>query len=193
MKITNLSTALFLGFSLFFSQCSTPETNIKYYFDVQTQIENKVSSIKQEPHKVIKSVSINGQKDESTLQIKDWEKELAMFLNLNLNLPALQGKYEESDSSSAEKKYKIYTAIDRDVSIRYLRIELDLKDTTQLIGLYTELSEKNYLYQTAQTLQLICSEEEKSRGSIKSYQIDGYEKILFQNKEQYSIKGSIID
>lgn len=176
-------------FFFILSQCTAPETRIEYYFDVQSQLENKVSTTEEQAHPVVKSVLINGKKEENTLPIKNWKKELAMFLSLDLNRPALQGKYNTSDFSASEKNYKVYKAIDPDVSIRYLRIELDTKDSANLVGLYAQVSQKNYLYQTAKTLELQCSEKD----IIKYYKIEGYEKILFQSKKQYVVKGSIMD
>lgn len=81
---------------LLFCACKQPEKEYRAesYFDVPAFFDSEVSRLKPLGVKLVKITRVGDKSDSTEIKVPDWKRELALFRKLNLNVPALSGKYQ---------------------------------------------------------------------------------------------------
>ena len=120
-----IATALFcIG-----SACQSPpqepqgvaKVSAPVFFDLKGYMSQQIDGLKTSKPRVKKRVSINGKNEEQILDNINFEEELAIFVNSDINKPAWSDKYEKDSSFSGGQLQ----------NIRYIAKEENLK--TQLM------------------------------------------------------------
>ncbi len=170
IKLFKLIVVLFL-----FSSCSSSpvEQTQKqmYFFDIAGYFEQQASLLNTKT--VVKTVSKNKNAETKTLVINNWEQELQLFTECDINKPAWKNSYKRDSTSNVLS----YTATDLDLKVRSIKINFEGETPTK-VEIHTQ--SKNLLYHTTEDLLFIPD-------SI--YQITKHQKVILLGLNDYEISG----
>ena len=169
-------SAVIIFASVFFS-CrpeNLKEGAVKQYFDIKGYFEKSTAQLKKQHHTINKTVVHNGTAETKTVEIDNWDTELALFTASDINKPAWGGSYTTQDSANAT----IYTAKDADLKTRRILISKTKQGAIRQISIYNEVN--NALYNTRETLNYFPD---------SVYTIDKYQKVRLLGANTYKITG----
>lgn len=171
----NLLIAVFI--LVIFSGCfSAGQKNARrkiYFYDLQAYFTKTAERLNQENPTISKSVAKNKITEKHTIKVANWNTELALFIESDINKGAWRDSY--SKDSSATKI--IYTAKDDDLKTRKIEIWMDQGKPKKFT---IETKADNMLYHTIEELEFIPD----SLYSIKKHQ-----KVVILGLNDYEIKG----
>jgi hypothetical protein len=139
----------FTFFVLSLAACQQKEISNKQieYVDLQGFFSAEANRLNSQKPTFTKTVCINGKKESKVLNNTiDWEKELSVFKDADINKPAFKGKYQITKLANKT----IYTSNSKNALVK--RIELDFDDTKKPMGIRIFQLTKNMIYQSTDTL-----------------------------------------
>jgi hypothetical protein len=142
----NLAFAFLL---LSLAACQQKEIRNKQleYVDLQGFFSAEASRLNSRKPTFTKTVGINGKKENKVLSNTiDWDKELNVFKEADINKPAFKGMYQITTLANKT----IYTSNSKNAPVK--RIEVDFGDTKKPIGIRIFQLTKNMIYQSTDTL-----------------------------------------
>ena len=171
-----------LIFCALISACNeeVKENQTKKYFDLKGLIESQIKILNKQKLIVQKSILIAEKAEIQVVKTIDWAKELALFIQADLNKPAFIQSYQV-DSSSKGVKYTLKKT--EKLPVKFLNIT---NVGTDGINIEALVNNDNYLYQTERHLKLSLKNNQ-----VTDYQISGYQKIVFGEKKNFKINGII--
>ena len=117
------------------------------YVDLQGFFSAEASRLNAQKPTLTKMVCINGKTESKVLNKSiDWEKELSVFKEADINKPAFKGMYQISTLPNKT----IYNSNSKNASVK--RIEIDFGNTKKPIGIRIFQLTKNMIYQSTDTL-----------------------------------------
>lgn len=131
---------LLLG-SLLFSSCQGRAGEVASqpdpFFDLQAYMKAKIEDLNHRQPKVVKKIEVDGQTESHEFDSLDYQKELQLFKNSDINREAWVDKYAaDSTMETGRLKRIVYTATDPDLKTQLLRVEYDEKG--EVSGIYIE-------------------------------------------------------
>lgn len=170
IKILKLTIVLFL-----FSSCSSAPgehaQKQKYFFDIAGYFSQQASTLANQS--IVKTVSKNQATETKTVIIKNWEQELQLFLECDINKPAWKDSYKKDSTNNVLS----YTATDPELKVRTIQINFNGQKPKK-IEIKTE--SKNLLYHTTEKLVFIPD---------SVYQITKHQKVILLGLNDYEITG----
>lgn len=170
--------------------CEPPNQNTsgtaQPYFDLKGFVQKQIAWLAKQQPAVKKQVRNGSKKSSKTLKIKDWEKELRMFANADINKSALIGTYEVSKNGNTIK----YTAKDEKNSVKEMVVELGDNEKVATSVRIT-VGGDNALFASGTKLSFSCQREGNDY-RLKTYTIDGFQKIIFSDKRPYFIQAEVL-
>ncbi|MDW7695481.1 hypothetical protein R9C00_27160 [Flammeovirgaceae bacterium SG7u.111] len=183
MKIQTLLTTLLFAIQL--NSCITPEseqasTEESLYYDIQEMLNPEIARLQSEKPMVRKVTMMNGETKTEEIKVEDWKKELAVFLNANINKPILKGSYE------IEKKEGLitYTALKEDLPIKEMKVKYVGEPTTKIEAVEEK---ETVLFHNKRELGVTITD-----GKIASYSLVGYQKMPAKDSLVYKIEATIL-
>lgn len=128
-----------------FSDAEEDQKNVNYFFDLKSYFSNTAKNLAKTNPLILKSVSKNEASETKKIKIKDWQQELALFIDADINKPAWKDRYVK-DSTAIKI---IYTAKEKDLKTQKIVINMML-GAPKKIEIETEIT--NFLYQTREHL-----------------------------------------
>lgn len=123
------SILIFLLFIVVFSCSNNGKVNNQpssSFFSMIDFMEDEKNWMVNDKISLIKILSLNGETDTIYVEQPDFELELDVFINADINKPALSDKYSVDSIFRSEKLYKItYTAKDEKLKTRKLSVRFD--------------------------------------------------------------------
>jgi hypothetical protein len=172
-------TMLFLCFS-----CSNPtESSQKpVYYDWKTFLRKEINRLQNLKPTVHKSIILDGQKESKTLSEINFENELALFLDADLNKSAYENSYENLSENNL-----IWYSLKKDenLKVKKVLIHLDLMELPENVEI--EVQEKNILFSTEKKLHMHFIE-----GKLETYSIDGSQQLAWLTPTHYKMMGVIL-
>lgn len=168
---------LFTG--IFLSGCierSVPPQTEKFYFDLKGFFEQEASYL-YEQNITAEKYLIN-EKDTQILTLSNinWEKELAPFINSDINKPAWKESYTVDSVLMNEKLQSIiYSSSEKNLLAKQIQIRFYNDNVSHV---YIENASKNYIYNSAQIL---------SYHVRKGFAIEGEQDIVLGKDLHYKI------
>ncbi|WP_457126220.1 hypothetical protein [Mucilaginibacter sp. HD30] len=150
------------------------EGAVKEYFDIKGYFEKNIAQLKKQHHTVTKTVVHNGTTESKRVEITNWNIELALFTESDINKPAWSGSYAKRDSEGAI----IYTAKDTELRTRRVVICKTADGSIKQISIYNQVN--NALYNTHETLNYYPD---------SAYVIEKYQKVKLLGANTYKIAG----
>lgn len=145
------------------------------YFDIRGFFAAESARLGEENPLIKKTVTDNGTSESKAVNIPNWQNELSLFFESDINKPSWKNSYQIEDNGTTV----IYTAIDPDVRTRKLII-------TKLPGgqiKHIEISNKT-------TNVLYTSEEHLNYYPDSLYRIDKFQDVKILGSHHYTIKGN---
>ena len=171
--------------------CAAPETRLQaepqVYFDVPGFINAQIAILEKEPVALQKTVGFGQEKPETgTITQVDWNKELALFREIDLNKKALKGLYTETRTQlPAGEKLRYTRQPDADVPFAF--VEISRNQNQQVTALRAVYEQENGLFFNREERFLTTS----PNGQLQAYQIDGVQKVRFFDSLNYTINSRL--
>lgn len=158
--------------------CNTPDDKVTAtkpeYFALQPYFEQEASRLQKSSPLVHKTVVVNGTPESRNLKIASWTKELASFIEADINKNAWRGEFKKTVQPGAE----IYTSVNEKVPVKRLVVYRKAK---QISGVEILIENNNFLYTSRDTLSYFPD---------KRYEVKKAQQIKFMKEKKYRITGS---
>jgi hypothetical protein len=173
---------LFISLLLLGCNESSNKNTPKHYYDLAGFIKQQISQLTANKPLIQKNLLI-GEKTE-VIQTKDidWNKELELFLQADLNKQSYQLSYDK-DSTQNMLVYQLKKG--EKLPVKTLKIDFDEEKTPKHIEALMQV--ENYLYQSE---KIISMDLEKKQ--LKTYQIEGWQELFIGKKKRFKVIGKII-
>ncbi|WP_337043276.1 hypothetical protein [Emticicia sp. 17c] len=168
---------------LFLSACTNPETRISsnQYYDVAGLVNEQIKALSAKKPLVEKNVMLANKQERIETKDIDWEKELELFLQADLNKQSYQLSYVTENTANTTT-YRLKPA--EKLPVKYVAIEWDENKKPRRIEAVMQTS--NYLYESDKTLVAIFE-----KGHLSEYQIKGYQELFVGSRKNFAIHGKI--
>ena len=189
----------FLVVLLILSGCSVQEDKDEkggkaYYYDVKTLLDGNAERLKRMKNVSIrKETVLNGKKEMLVTALSDSEKTLDILSVVDINKPALHGKYEEKKG----KQMLRYTLKSGVVPVRNLTIFFydTLCEYPKMIQ--AEIKDDNVLRKSDKNIRIFFENSTTAVVPIvpvlKNYEIEGTEQAIMRKPLRYSVKVTVLN
>lgn len=179
------------GFIAIMASCQTPVQEDELpnvYYDVEGFIRDQIELLNEEKPLVKKNMVVSEERESRTTRQVDWNKELELFLQSDINKPAYRKSYAIVQSDSLTFEYTLNT--EEDLPVRYLRVVLN-DSTGKPDLLEARLLSENKLYESRKNLRLSCGMR-KGEWRIVSYQIQGFQELITSSRKPFDVQATIL-
>lgn len=176
----------FLCLTIYISACGVPtikETNRPQitFFDLKGFFDKEAKYLKEKGVKIQKTIQHNQTKETQTVLPKDWEKELLLFSESDINKPSWKDKYILDSTDRGNGLILLhYKSIDENLSIQVLDVELK-GEVVHSVLIVKKIA--NQVYESQQHLTYIPR---------KSYSIKKSQDVTLFDKDDYTIEAKYI-
>lgn len=166
-----------LGYIVAFTSCKNPDGNVSKptYFSIAGFFKKEAVKLENKKPMIEKTAIQNERKQSRTLHIKDWQKELELFIQSDINKPAWRGSYTVVNN----KDFIIYTAKLPELNTKKIIIK---KRGGKISYIVIANSVKNFLYNSRERLTYYPD---------SLYRIEKKQHIKIIGQNQYFIEGRI--
>lgn len=191
--MANRIPILLLGLLLAIAACEQPTPPVtaegEDAFNLTAYLEQQQERLQAEQPMVLKSVTTEGKPTE-TIQTSavDWEDELSVFLDADLNRPALQEYYtrQEQVLDNGNIVVEFNRVEEAEPLVHYLRLELT--SDRVLRQLDALIQDQNMLFYSRRNIQLSA---DPSSGNISGYRVKGVQKMMLSDSLHYQIHANL--
>jgi hypothetical protein len=162
------------------------------YYDIDSLINSQLILLSGMTVRVNKGAKLNSRTDTSSYKADSLQlaQELSAFRKANINKPANEGLYTKKVSSQDSLHRVEYFPVDEkeDLEVRY--VNLLFKDG-RLMKMEAHVVEDHWLYDSNRILTLAMSDKNEP-AFINYYKIKGSQKMIFRDRVNFVVEGSII-
>jgi len=187
---------LILAFSVTSCNSTTTIKREREYYNLDSLVSKQVAILSDGRVRVNKKAILDGENEEiiEIFNKKQWENELKLFRDADMNIPSLSGVYAcncgISDENSNLLLNEYVPEYDEGKNlIRLFRIYY-FKELSQVRKILIEEKEENELYFSSRSL-LMNFEDSRWGMILTSYSIKGLQKLLLKDTVHYFIEGKI--
>lgn len=173
-----------LFISLLLIGCTESETQnaTKTNFDLAGLVNQQIAELNKNQPLTHKSLEIEGKKEVLNTNKIDWQKELELFLQADLNKQSYQLSYNKEETP----QMAVYTLKEGEkLPVKSLKIIFDEDKTVK--HLEALLQTKNYLYESEKHLLMTL---DKNR--LTNYQIEGWQELFIGKKKSFKVDGIVV-
>lgn len=152
------------------------------YFPWNAFFKNEIARLQQQHPAVHKSILLNGKKEDKTLYQINFENELSLFLEADLNKPAFENSY---DNLSENNLIWYSLKKEENLKVKTVQIQLDAQEQPENVSLVVE--EKNFLFSSEKKMHLNFH-----NGQLQTYSIEGTQKLAWLNPTSFKLMGVIL-
>lgn len=168
-------------------------SSIEDYFDVKGLLAEKREQLIPMEVLLEKKASFAGEVEKTTIRLDSLalKEEFDVFREVDINKPVLVGRYFEKNEVEDGKEVILYEADDKEsLNVNYLKI---VKDTSsdRIEQIEALFSNRNVLYNSTRLVTLYF-DQVKEQVLPQRYTIKGSQKMIFSDKENYSIEANFI-
>lgn len=179
-----------LGIVLFLAGCQTPaEKNDQpaVYYNVKGFVENQIQLLNRQKPTVEKTMVVGSDQEKRTTNEVNWQKELELFVQADINKPAYRQSYAIARPDSLTYEYTIQTQ--EDLPVRYLKIVLDKPDGQPAL-IEAKILAQNKLYESEKNLLMRCAQK-SGDWRVASYQIKGFQELVISDRKPFDVRVEI--
>jgi hypothetical protein len=177
------------------ASCEVKRTDTKYYYALDSVLDEQVKSLTLSHATLLKKASIDGKEESTSLIPKDttrWKYELDVFAELNdINKPANVGKYRTVQGVKDANSNLLINSIEstEQLPVVFLKVYYldNLSNIRRIEGLYREESS---LLKSVRQLSMEF-QNINNKIVLTSYSITGGQKMLLGDSVQFSVNGMI--
>ncbi|MBA4851681.1 hypothetical protein [Emticicia sp. BO119] len=168
---------------LFLVSCTQSENKIqsKTYYDLVGLINQQISDLSAKKPLIEKTVLLADKQERIETKDIDWNKELELFLQADLNKQSYQSGYIV-DIKDKRISYQLKEG--EKLPVTSLIIEFDEKNLPKHIE--STMHTNNYLYESDKKLTA-----DLVNNQLKTYKIEGYQELFVGSKKGFSVEGKI--
>jgi hypothetical protein len=159
----------------------------KKYFDLIQFTDNQVHELYRQKLQVKKKIFLDGQTDQITSDTLNWEKELALFREADINSPSLRDSY---DILEDKIRHTItYTAKESKLKVKEIKLVFDEQNQVDVVNVKQVkifFSEDNQLYEVQRDLSM-----ELKNNLLAAYSIKGFQKVILKDSLVYEISATV--
>ncbi len=176
--------------SLLFIGCNNPAQSDlpPVYYDVAGFVNQQISDLSTRKPAVQKVVQVGHERSQQATRTINWQRELELFLQADINKPALRSSYAIARPDSLTYQYTLKDSEER-LTVRSLSVQVDSL-TRQPRRIEAVLQTNNPLYASERHLLL----ETRPTGAgwqISRYKLDGFQKLSFFDKSEFMVEGQV--
>ena len=154
-------------------------------YNLHGYLQQQIQRLQQEQSMVLKSVKTKDKPVETVETARvDWEEELAMFQDLDLNKPTLQEYYSRTDSTLTDGSTFIRYDRQPDAEAPVQHLYLRISPSKHLQQLQALVQDQNVLFFTRRQLQITAN---PANGNLSGYSVDGTQKLIFGDTLNYRV------
>ncbi len=186
-----MKSVLFL-LALVIVSCSLSEQKgndlmAKKYFDLDSLVESQIKQLESLNPTVNKSITIGGKQEKKEFQSMDWEKELSVFINSDINKPKLLDLYKIEGPTTGKETLLSYEFIKKGMTgVQKMLITKD-KNTRQVQSVEIESLERNVIFSSHKNIDLIFKDNQ-----LTSYSMKGFDKVAMRDTMWYDVEGILV-
>lgn len=167
--------------------------SINEYYDVQGLLAANEEALRQMNVSLHKEAKFSGELEESRIRLDSaaLAEELEVFREVDINKPVLSGRYHITTTQEDGRELVTYEADDKEsLNINFLKVYRNAENgvVERMEALF---SNRNVLYNSTRLLSLQYG---KVNGQVlpQYYTVEGVQKMIFSEEEEYSIKAEFI-
>lgn len=159
----------------------------KIYYDLKGFVETQIVYLNEKKPEVSKTALLGSKREVSKTREVDWKKELELFVQADINKPSYRQSYEIAQNGPLHYEYRLKPG--NDLPVSYLKIDVDsvLKQPLHVEAL---IRASNKVYNSEKKLVLNAAKRDNLQ-EINTYEVDGYQKLIFVEKKVFRIHGQI--
>lgn len=182
LPFRNLILACTLMASLFSCSQEPPRTIKITFYNWKTFFQTELNRLNTQKPAIHKSIILNGKKEEKTLHDINFENELSLFLDADLNKPAFENSY---DNLSENNLIWYSLKKDENLKVKMVQIQLDAQELPENVSIIIE--EKNFLFTSEKKMHLNFHE-----GQLQTYSIEGTQKLAWLDPTSFKMLGVVL-
>jgi len=137
----------------------------RYYYDLPKFFKAQIDNLKDKDQWVRKHVTKDGHSHIIERGDVDWNEELGVFLDSDINRPAWRGEFKV-DTINLEREYVItYKTGNEQIPVKNVVVTID-KQTKQCLKLTVDRRTENFLYKSDQSLYFTTGEGYIMKGKL---------------------------
>jgi flagellar motor protein MotB len=152
------------------------------YFSLQQFFNDEAQRLQKNNTKLEKVITLNENEETKTISNIDWQKELALFKEADLNKPSWYDQYRIDSTQQNQELHISYTALND--KLRTKSVQLIFSNNNNYPHLIKIARNTNNL--------LYNLEEQYSYRSNEGYHIKSHQKIMGLNPSTFEIKGNYL-
>lgn len=167
--------------------------SINEYYDVQGLLAANEEALRQMNVSLHKEAKFSGELEESRIRLDSaaLAEELEVFREVDINKPVLSGRYHITTTQEDGRELVTYEADDKEsLNINFLKVYRNAENgvVERMEALF---SNRNVLYNSTRLLSLQYG---KVNGQVlpQYYTVEGVQKMIFSEEEEYSIRAEFI-
>jgi hypothetical protein len=181
-------------FIIILSSCSDLKpVEVEYYFDLNTLINNQIKMLTEDKAILEKRAIVNSDSAVTTFKPDslEWSNELQIFLDADINKPALKGQYVVTDQKDPKSNLKIrsYTTNSKKLAVDWLKVYY-LDDISKIKKIEIGITEENSIFNSKKELKMEF-DTVKDSFNLMLYSIEGFQKMILKDEVHFSIQGNV--
>jgi hypothetical protein len=158
-------------------------------YDLTGYLQQQTQRLQAEKPTVLKSVTTQNKPTEtSETRDVDWEKELAIFQEVDLSRPALRDFYQEQQQTLPNGSTVTVFLKSGEAAAPVQQLVLTVSPFQKLERLEAVVLEENILFYSKRKLTLAA---EPGTGNLASYRVEGVQKLIWGDSLHYRIDANL--
>lgn len=181
-----------LVFIFILSACGSENKEIlnPLYFDIHGVITRQINLLDSLKPGLNKSLTFDGATEEKASPKVNWQQELEIFKEADINSPVLRETYQVKEEKGKRTTTIHYLPIE-DKNKGVIKLSITYDENKKLKSIYCKIISNNWLYSFERDLELFFSNE-KNLELLQGFSIKNSQEILFKKKDQSKLKANII-
>ena len=185
----NYAFLLLLALSVIACSEAPQSTERPAYFDVAGYVASQIKILSEQKPSVAKRLQMRGKVEQQTSRAINWSRELELFMQADINKPALRGSYAIAHPDSLTYRYTLKPT-EKNLAVRSLTVKLD-SITRKPLRIEAVLVSENSLYTAEKQILLESGPKEGNNWGIISYHLSGFQHLSISDKNTFDVKGTI--
>lgn len=174
----------YICIALLLSSCQNSgesERNLKY-FDSKSWVENLLADLEAKRPQVEKTWIYDEQTEKKRVQDMDWEKELKLFLDADLNKSSFVTSY---DSVKEEHRTVYLLKAGENLPVKEFSVDFDTAHSPVKISCIRQSG--NYFFTTGSQIRLSAES-----GKLNTYEIRSVQRLLWFSPDSSLVSGKVV-
>lgn len=173
---------IFLLFLIVFACDSASETKaVKHYFDTKSELEKIIEVNNQIKPNVHKVWMYNAKKSDAMVSDINWNKELKLFLDADLNKSSYVTSYDSVKSLNS-----LSYSLKKGENLPIRKVSITMDSLGKMVAMKSIRKSENYFFSMGSEIELSIKD-----GKLKSYEIVSTEKLLWFDIDSSKVTGKI--